>query len=347
MSRLPLVLAGALLAAACSSSTGPTPPPIEAPPKITCPAAPTIQLTANVTSVLITYASPTTIDGKPPVTTACTPPSGSSFGVGTTSVSCTATDALRQSSSCGFVITVLAPVPPPTLAATSFFAFGDSLTAGDDGRNSPSDPFGRFLPTVQLPAAQTYPGVLLQSLIDRYQVQSPSVRNQGASGEAVTDPGTISRFDGLASSRQYQAVLIMEGTNDLHKAHEAPDAAIKEGILGSAAAGLRQMVVDAKRFGLRPFLATIPPMNPAGSRGSVYGADLVSGFNDRIASIAAAEHITLVDVHQAFGANLGLLGSDGVHPNPSGYATIAGAFFEAIENALEIKTSSASSPRRR
>ena len=347
MSRLSLVLAGAILAGACSSSTGPTPPLIEAPPKITCPAAQTIQLTANAMSVVVTYASPTTIDGRLPVTTACTPPSGSSFGVGTTSVSCTATDALHRSSTCPFVITVLAPVAPPTLAATSFFAFGDSITAGDDGRNSSLNPFGRVFPTVQLPDAQTYPGVLLQSLLDRYTVQSPGVRNQGASGEAVTDPGTVSRFDGLASSRQYQAVLIMEGTNDLHKAHDAPDAASKDAILGSAAAGLRQMVVDAKRFGLRPLLATIPPMNPAGSRGSVYGADLVSSFNDRITSVATAEHITLVDVHQAFGANLSLLGSDGVHPNANGYATIAGAFFDAIKNTLEIKTSSASSERRR
>ncbi len=177
----------------------------------------------------------------------------------------------------------------------------------------------------------------------RYKVQLPTVKNEGKPGEAVTDPGTLPRFVVLTSSRQYEAVLIMEGTNDLQKAHNAASLSSQEGILGSAAAGLRQMVGDAKSRGLRPLLATIPPMNPSGSRGAVYGAELVSSFNDRIRSVAAAENITLVDVQLAFGGNLALLSSDGVHPNADGYNTIAGAFFDAIRRTLENRTSVASS----
>jgi hypothetical protein len=153
VNRLFLIFAGALLAGGCSSSTGPTPVPTPDPPKITCPAPQTIQLTAG-TSIAVTYAA-TTVNGKPPVVTACVPLSGTVFNVGTTSVSCTATDALQQTAVCLFVITVLAPVQPPVLAATSFLAFGDSITWGDDGRNSASDPLARFNPRVQLPAAQT------------------------------------------------------------------------------------------------------------------------------------------------------------------------------------------------
>ena len=179
MRRLFLVVAVALFTGACANSTGPTPPPppTEDPPKITCPAPQPIQLTAG-TSIAVTYAA-TTVNGKPPVVTACVPLSGTVFNVGTTSVSCTATDALQRTAVCLFVITVLAPVQPPVLAATSFLAFGDSITRGEDGRNSLSATSTRFYPRVLLPDAQTYPGVLQQSLVDRYKTQSPTVDNRG------------------------------------------------------------------------------------------------------------------------------------------------------------------------
>ena len=342
-----LVAAAALITTACGNSTGPTPlPPTEDPPKIVCPAPLTIQLVSG-SSIAVTYPGPTTVNGKPPVATACAPVSGSLFNVGATSVACIATDALQRTDVCSFTVTVLAPVPPPVLAVTTFFAFGDSITWGDDGRNSASDPLGRLFPRVQLPDPQTYPSVLQQSLRDRYKAQLPAVKNEGKPGESVTDSGTFPRFVALTSGRKYEAVLIMEGTNDLQKAHNAADAASREGILGSAAAGLRQMVGDAKQHGLRPLLATIPPMNPSGSRGAVYGAELVSSFNNRIRSVAAAENITLVDVNLAFGGNLALLGSDGVHPNADGYNTIAGAFFDGIRRTLETKTSFAPSIRHR
>jgi lysophospholipase L1-like esterase len=343
VNRLFLIFAGALLAGGCSSSTGPTPVPTPDPPKITCPAPQTIQLTSNVTSVSVTYASPTTINGKLPVTTACAPASGSSFGIGKTSVSCTATDALQRTDACSFLITVLSPVPPPILAATSFLAFGDSITRGEDGRNSLSATSTRFYPRVLLPDAQTYPGLLQQSLVDRYRTQSPKVDNRGFPGEAVTDtdPDTFARFVTLTSSRRYDAVLIMEGSNDLMLATR--DSTVPE----RAAVRLRQMVGDAKSRGIRPLLATIPPMNPAGSRGKDWGADLVPGFNDRIRSVAAAENVTLVDIYQGFGGNLALLSADGLHPNTDGYQKIADVFFSAIRSTLEITTPASSLRTRR
>jgi lysophospholipase L1-like esterase len=118
-------------------------------------------------------------------------------------------------------------------------------------------------------------------------------------------------------------------------------------VLEIAAAGLRRMVGDAKSRNIRPFLATIPPIDPTGFRGQVYGAELVPGFNDRIRSVAAAENIPLVDVNQAFGGNLALLSADGVHPNPEGYRKIADTFFKAIQSALEAKTAPTSTIRRR
>jgi lysophospholipase L1-like esterase len=136
-------------------------------------------------------------------------------------------------------------------------------------------------------------------------------------------------------------VLIMEGSNDLMLATR--DSTVLE----RAVVGLRQMVGDAKSRGIRPLLATIPPMDPAGSRGKDWGADLVPGFNDRIRSVAAAENVTLVDVYQGFGGNLALLSADGLHPNTDGYQKIADVFFSAIKSTLEITTPASSLRTRR
>jgi lysophospholipase L1-like esterase len=324
-----LLVIGVVDVMTLTSCSSPTPPTIVLdPPKITCPVPPTVQLTTSVNSIPVVYDNPMTMNGKPPVTTTCVPASGSSFSLGRTTVSCTATDALQRADVCSFVVTV---VPPPVLAATRFLAFGDSITRGEDGRNSVSDTSfsPRFYPRVYLPDAQTYPGVLQQSLADRYRTQSPMVFNKGCPGEAVTDIETFARFVGLTSSRQYEVALIMEGSNDVYLGTK------DSRVLATAIVGLRQMVRDAKSRGIRPYLATIPPMNPAGSRGSHYGADLVPGFNDSIRSVAAAEGVTLVDVYQGFGGDLTLLGSDGLHPNAAGYARIAGLFFDKIQQSLE------------
>jgi lysophospholipase L1-like esterase len=246
-----------------------------------------------------------------------------------------ATDALQRTDVCSFVITVR---PPPMLATTSFAAFGDSITSGEDGMNVPTTLAERFYPRRLLPDTQTYPGVLQQNLTDKYRTQSPAVANKGFPGEAVTDPGTFSRFVGLTSSRQYQAVLIMEGSNDLMLGTR------DSSVLPLAIEGLRQMLRDAKSRGIRPYLATIPPINPEGSRGRFWGADLVPGFNAGIRAVAAAEGVTLVDVHDGFAGNLALLGPDGLHPNVAGYARIADVFFGAIQATLEISATS-STPR--
>ena len=58
------------------------------------------------------------------------PGSGTSFGVGTTAVGCTAVDALSRQSQCSFTVTLT----PLLLSVTKFVAFGDSFTEGEDGR---------------------------------------------------------------------------------------------------------------------------------------------------------------------------------------------------------------------
>jgi len=79
------------------------------PPSITCPAAITgttgAQTCPPPTSGVVTFPPPTASDNCPGVTTACVPPSGSSFPLGTTTVTCTATDAASNTATCSFTVT--------------------------------------------------------------------------------------------------------------------------------------------------------------------------------------------------------------------------------------------------
>jgi lysophospholipase L1-like esterase len=280
----------------------------------------------------VVYGDPVVANGKEPVTRSCTPASGSTFPVGTTSVTCTATDALQRTSSCAFAVTVN---PPPRITLTRFSAFGDSITAGEDGQFSVTSVVGGrmvFLNPVVNPAI-AYPTVLQQALKVRYQLQADSivVENRGEPGQAAADPETPDFFRRSIVGRQ--AVLILIGSNDLYIAHQLTDVygRVTEGV--NAVQGLVRM---AKGSNVRVYLATIPPMNPAGPRG--FSWDLVAGFNDRIRGIAASENVTLVDVYNAFNGDLSLLSGDGLHPNASGYERIANTFFESIKATLEQST---------
>jgi subtilisin-like proprotein convertase family protein len=73
------------------------PPTIVCPPNITA----VIPTSCNTTTV-VTYPDPTAADNCPGVSLSCTPPSGTAFPVGTTSVSCKATDSSGNISLCSF-----------------------------------------------------------------------------------------------------------------------------------------------------------------------------------------------------------------------------------------------------
>lgn len=81
------------------------------PPTITCPANMTIPADAGQCSAMATYA-PTATDNCPGVTVVCTPASGSTFTLGATTVSCTATDASANTATCAFTVTVTDTQPP-------------------------------------------------------------------------------------------------------------------------------------------------------------------------------------------------------------------------------------------
>jgi len=72
---------------------------------LTCPADMKVG-TLAAAGVVVNYPPPTVAGGCPPVTVACVPPSGSAFPIGTTTVTCTASDACGQTATCQFRVTV-------------------------------------------------------------------------------------------------------------------------------------------------------------------------------------------------------------------------------------------------
>lgn len=79
------------------------------PPSITCPAAQTVQCTSS--SGAAVALNPTFSDNCPGATASCSPTSGSTFGFGTTPVTCAATDTSGNTTLCSTSVTVV-DVPP-------------------------------------------------------------------------------------------------------------------------------------------------------------------------------------------------------------------------------------------
>ncbi len=300
----------ALAAAGLLSCSGAGPEP-SSDLQITCPADQTVQVAPGAS---VSFPPPVVSGGAAPVAApTCTPSSGGPFPFGNTRVSCTVADARRASDTCSFQLTVQ---PAPHITLTRFAAFGDSITRGEDGNY--------LRPRVVNPLS-AYPTVLQRLLAERYITQTISVVNLGESQEHARSGETRLRFSRELSTRALDAVLIMEGTNDLYDRDQRDAVAAVE--------SLRVMVRDARSRNIRPFLATVPPMNPEGSRGLPWS--LVGPYNDRLRQMASEEGVTLVDVHAAFvGQEALLLSTDGLHPNDAGNARIAETFFTVLRNTL-------------
>jgi lysophospholipase L1-like esterase len=269
--------------------------------------------------VNVSFSVPQTAGGLAPVSTTCSSPPGS-FAVGSTNVTCQATDSRGQGASCTFVVAVR---PPPRLRVTRFLAFGDSLTAGEVSIDALFNFF--YSPN------DSYPTVLQKRLAARYIFQSISIINAGIGGESATEGGSA-RFRSVLQPNRPEFVLLMEGTNDLL---DRPD--IGRGA-DTAIVALRRMIQDAKALGISVALATLPPQRAGGVRHRDVIAQLIPSFNDRIRALATSEGVLLVDVYAGMKDDMSLIGVDDLHPTIRGYDTMAGIFFEAIKNGLEVVT---------
>ena len=315
------ILAASALAGGCGgdTTTSPTPPPA-AQLAVSCPSSFGVVSPSNV-GVAVNYTTPVATGGQAPVAVACVPISGQLFAPGTTTVTCTARDAVFLTASCSFAITVTVP---PRLSRTTFLAFGDSITAGEV-----TVPVGTALSTgepaykqVVVPAA-SYPTVLDGLLDARYLAQTPTVTNAGKPGEQT--PDSLIRFRSLLATNRPEVLLLLDGHNDL-----GSTAMALEGYNA-----LVSIVREAKASGLRVYVATLVPSIPGRLRSQPQG--LLLQYNDAVRAMAAAEGVTLVDLYTAMLPEVNtLIGVDGLHPNEAGYARMASLFLAAIRATLEV-----------
>jgi hypothetical protein len=86
----------------------PTPTVQPAPALVTlaCPTIAPVKESGQSGKAVVEFADPVFSDGTLPVTVSCSPKSGSQFRIGTTTVSCSATNAARELFACTTTVTV-------------------------------------------------------------------------------------------------------------------------------------------------------------------------------------------------------------------------------------------------
>lgn len=315
--------------AACGSGPTPPPPPPDA-PTLACPASVTLPSPDNV-PMPVTFTVPTASGGQTPVTVTCSAQSGAAFPLGSTLVTCTATDALQRTAACNFNVAV---TPTPRISKTRFLAFGDSITEGQCGLNDQE--------------CTAYSARVKQLLEQRYTRQTFEVINAGLGGETASDdiasPAGTDRLPQRLAAQNFEVLFLMEGTNDLYNRSDASG-------VDSAARALDKMVLAAQAAGKEVFLATIAPMRyPNPGPGKILDAPgpLVPVLNERIKAIASSRGAVLVDVYAALIGNIaGNISNDNLHPSDQGLQVIAETFYAAVRARFDITPTPASSLFRR
>jgi len=317
----------AVLLAGCGSPNEPGPTP--GAPTISCPANITVRGVPG-SGQAVTYPPATATGGTSPVTTTCTPASGSSFNVGTTAVSCTAVDAASRQAQCSFTVTST----PLLISVTKFLAFGDSVTEGQNGR---AGLHGERV--VDVPNA--YPTKLQSLLNSEYPGQGLTVPNYGYGGEPVGDKANSLLQDALAKEKP-GAVLLLDGYNNLLggcRIGSSGTAACSQSIT-DVAFGIRDLIRIAKRpeYAVRYiFVSTMTPPGPflGIPPDRRIASDAIVRANTGIANMVRSEGVTLVDSYPKFtGHEAEYVDQDGLHLRPAGNQALAESFFVVIKTTV-------------
>ena len=317
-------------AGSCNSPTTPTPPPPPPPPPVA--EAPSLSCredisrgTTNTAGLDIHFDAPSATNGQPPVLVTCNPGSGNVFPLGSTTVTCTASDSLSRTASCTFGVNISRI---PQLSRVRFLAFGDSITEGEVtvpiGSNSRGEVSSR---QVVVPSA-SYPAVLAKMLQARYSAQADSifVANYGRGGEKAAN--ARDRFIAALNVVRPEAVLLLEGYNDIARG--------EDGAASTAASEIRNMAGEARLRGMRVFIATPSPGRPNSSK--TIPDILLLDYANRMRAVASGEGAVLNDLYLSMQSGVfTYIGVDGLHPNEAGYAKIAQDFFTLIQATLEIR----------
>jgi lysophospholipase L1-like esterase len=313
--RTSLLAIVVMAAAACGHHGGGTPPDPVGVLTITCPADFTKQVEQTPASV--TFDAPVATGGVAPISTSCSPASGTSFPTGVTDVLCVATDANQARAQCVFHLTVDFV---GRLQGTRFLAFGDSITAGEDGTDS--SPAWRRPSNVN--DAIAYPTVLTKLLKDRYTSQAGDivVTNAGVSLEKAASDDAQQRLVDEIDASHPDVLLLLEGTNDVNDYDSLDD-------IDKVAQALTHDVTRAQQHGVK--LVLLSTLLPQVGRPRGENPDGIAPTNDAIRDVAARTGAVLVDAYAAFEPQKTMLiSADGLHPTTDGYALLAKVFLDAI-----------------
>lgn len=219
------------------------------------------------------------------------------------------------------------------LGATRFMAFGDSITWGQISSFDGSILFD------QLPGTE-YPVQLDGQFESAFTAQDFTVTNEGVPGEWALQAISSGRFAQKMAAQRPQALLLLEGFNDLNNDQST----------SATVAYLQQMVEIARLYNTTVFIGTMFQTCVSTSpQGQVRqnAATRITGFNSALRTMAAGrQNVYVVDLYAAFGTNncgpdggVGILGGDGLHPNPSGYSVIATQFANAVRTVFTVRGS--------
>jgi lysophospholipase L1-like esterase len=332
-----------------------TPPPV-GPPALTCPGVTTAEAPLGATTDPVTFAPPTLTGGTPPVTVSCLPASGSTFRLGSTSVTCQATDAIGRTAVCTASVVVTAH----TIATMTIVAFGDSITAGENGlsgMNNASPPVpcpggsttsitarrqtlrGAGVPATQetpqfIDGPNSYPTQLQNTLNADFPSQTITVFNEGLTGE--TAASGVARLSSIVlPTCRPDTLLLLEGIDDLAGSYSMS-------VMAQVAADLQTDIQEASEAGVSfVFVGTLLPQGTCTMttcRGSNVNNPAIAEANSLIAAMVAGESASgavLVDVNAAYTAIdspnfTTLIDTDGLHPTPAGNTVTAQTFLSAI-----------------
>jgi lysophospholipase L1-like esterase len=220
------------------------------------------------------------------------------------------------------------PVPPrlgpglttSALGATSFVAFGDSITAG-----TLSSFDGMFLYDVP---SHAYSERLRLALNQYHAPQTFTIVNEGVPGETASQGER--RIGNVLATRRPQALLLLEGVNDMNGGVTAV----------RAASSVAQMVNIARLYNVTVLVALMPQTYEVTTPNGVVhenSATQIVPFNSEIRRLTAGlQNVHVVDLHASFGANRSYMGGDGLHPSEAGYQRMAQEFLAAIERVFPV-----------
>jgi lysophospholipase L1-like esterase len=169
--------------------------------------------------------------------------------------------------------------------------------------------------------SQSYPFKLQRLMDERYVLQQIHVFNGGLGGERASE--ARQRLNDLLVSLSPETMILMMGTNDLNGGESV-----------SVTVGhMRTLIRDAKGRNAVVFLSTLPRMVPGGRR--AIHPEQVIPYNTALASLAASEGVTLVDVHPQLTEEF--ITPDGIHITEAGNQRLAELYFEALRARFEVR----------